>query len=73
MKDLTIFVSELRDAEDAIKEALSQLDETRKTCAACGLGAFADWDEHQMAEQLRGALGRCERARKTIAHLGGAP
>jgi hypothetical protein len=67
MRDPSSVVVALKKAEDLLASALASLDESQTTCTCCARPQFAAFDEHQMAEQLRGAIGRARRVRRSIA------
>lgn len=66
MRDKNTTIRLLRDAEVALAAALLGLDDSATPCGSCGVRVYAAFDEHQMAEALRGALGRCRRVRLNI-------
>lgn len=56
----------LMDAEENIEEVLSQMNESKTVCHSCEVIRFDDFDDHQVADGLRGAIGRLQRARLTL-------
>lgn len=50
----------LNQARHHIGVVCSQLDVREEPCEACGLKRYVNWEEHQLAERLRGMLGKLE-------------
>lgn len=56
----------LMSAEESVEAVISQMNEKKTVCHECEVIRFEDFDDHQVAEGLRGALGRLQRARLSL-------
>lgn len=52
--------------EIEIRIALKGLDTSTQACEGCGGKRYTNWEQHQAAEALQGALSRVAKARKIL-------
>jgi hypothetical protein len=56
----------LKQAWNLLRAVRNSFPNTRSECPHCGAERFEEWNEHQLREQLNGAITRIERVRDRV-------